>query len=245
MDELSPFLVGGTAFSGTTLLSLLLNRPGFVCLDEPDFQKLSQAHRGLPLLRRMFPETDFPADPDRDLTHVEAFELVLGCSEVLHPTILGFKTCNWDFVSFARLFCAAGLPVVLIVRDIRDTLASPLPPWLSESSLNHAYRHVWANRELACAVVRYEDLVAAPEATMSKVTDALGQPGIDRLSWEADEVPRVMMKNHRHDLLRSKSISTTRIGLWKRSSRPQSALTLETARIMGYDPTWELDDAGG
>jgi hypothetical protein len=51
----TPFLVGGPAFSGTTLLALLLNQPGVVCLDEPDFEKPAQAHRGLPVLQRRFP----------------------------------------------------------------------------------------------------------------------------------------------------------------------------------------------
>ena len=57
------FLVGGPAFSGTTLLAHLLNQGDLVCLDEPDFHDPAQSHRGIPLLRTLFPDRSFPDPP--------------------------------------------------------------------------------------------------------------------------------------------------------------------------------------
>ena len=53
------FLIGGPAFSGTTLLSLLLNQGTTVCLDEPDFHNPEQGHRGIPFLQTLFPHKIF------------------------------------------------------------------------------------------------------------------------------------------------------------------------------------------
>lgn len=239
MDDLSSFLVGGPAYSGTTLLALLLNEPGSVCLDEPDFQKQSHSHRGIPVLQRLFPDVEFPAPPGRDLTYAEAFDLFEKCSAAIHPTALGFKTCNWDFVGFARLFSEAGLPVVLIIRDIRDALLGFLPRWVTEQSLNAAYRKVWENRALARVCVRYEDLVRAPAATLAKIKAILGPPftshGSSEISWDPAEVPKEMFKDKHHDLLRVGAISRARAGLWRRSTCSWSPVTIETARIMGYE----------
>jgi hypothetical protein len=235
VDALSPFLVGGPAFSGTTLLAHLLNQPGVVCLDEPDFERVSQAHRSIAFLRRLFPDVQLPSEPRRDLSYPEAFELVESCSKALQPTVFGFKTCNWRFVSFARLFFAAGLPVVLIVRDIRDTLMTPPLEWISEKSLVAAYRHVWNNRQLASAWIRYEDLVAAPVQTLEKVTNALGHRPRDRVAWDPAEVPSLMLKNERHQMLRSGAVSSSRVGIWKRSTRNWPSAVVETARDMGYE----------
>jgi hypothetical protein len=235
VEHLNPFLVGGPAFSGTTLLALLLNQPGIVCLDEPDFEKPSQAHRGIPVLRRLFPEATLPAAPTRELSYEEAFDLFRACAVAVRPTALGFKTCGQDFVSFARLMRDAGLPVVAIVRDIRDALVAPLPPWSTEDLLNVAYRLVWENRGLARACIRYEDLVRAPDATMAEVGSALGLDVTTRASWAPAEVPGTMLKLDRHDLLRSGGISSSRVGIWRQSGRTFSPATSETALMMGYE----------
>jgi len=236
VERLSPFLVGGPAFSGTTLVALLLNQPGMVCLDEPDFQKPSQAHRGIPVLKRLFPGSTLPPPPTGARTFEEAFELVEACARAVQPTALGFKTCGSDFVSFARLFRQAGLPVIVVVRDIRDALVRPLPPWSSEDSLNASYRQVWANRGLGTTVIRYEDLVGAPDATMSEIANALGIAAAPRTSWDPADVPSTMLKLDRHDLLRSGAISSSRVGIWRRPGRRVSPAVAETAQMMGYDP---------
>jgi hypothetical protein len=235
VERLSPFLVGGPAFSGTTLLALQLNQPGMVCLDEPDFETPAQAHRGIPVLRRIFPNAALPTPPARALSHEEAFDFFKSCAEAVQPTALGFKTCNWSFVSFARLFHEVGLPVIIILRDIRDALVRPLPPWVTEESLNAAHRLVWENRGLATAVIRYEDLVAEPDATMAQVTRALGLAGAPRTSWNPNDVPKTMLKIDRHNLLQSGSISASRVGIWRQSGHRPSRTVTETARMMGYD----------
>ena len=57
------FLVGGPAFSGTTLLALLVSRGDLLCLDEPDFHDPKQSHRGIPYLQELFPDRLFPEPP--------------------------------------------------------------------------------------------------------------------------------------------------------------------------------------
>jgi hypothetical protein len=234
MEALSPFLIGGPAYSGTTLLALLCNQPGVVCLDEPDFEKTEQSHRGIPVLQRLCPESTLPAAPTRDLTPDEAFDLVRACAVAVRPTTFGFKTCGETFVSFARLFRDAGLPVVAIVRDIRDALVRPLPPWSSEESLNAAYRSVWKHLGLTSTWIRYEDLVRDPTTTMARVATALGHEAV-HTTWDPTDVPGAMLKLDRHELLRSGAISSTRVGIWRQPGVTFSRATHETARMMGYD----------
>jgi hypothetical protein len=44
-----------------------------------------------------------------------------------------------------------------------------------------------------------------------------------------------MLKYERHELLRSGTISQTRVGLWRDSGLVFSSETIETARMMGYE----------
>jgi hypothetical protein len=229
------FLAGGPAFSGTTLLALLLNQGDLVCLDEPDFGKPDQAHRGVPVLESLFPGTVFPRLPRESLPVEGAFEFMRECARVIRPKVLGMKTCNYEFVAFARLFRQSGFPVVAIVRDIRDALVNPLPEWCTETDLVDRYRLIWRNLDLADAWVRYEDLVTDPEAAMRALSPALGCDLAAPRSWGADAVHGAMMKLPRHALLRSGSISAARVGLWRESGKRFSPETHETARMMGYD----------
>jgi len=231
---MTPFLVGGTAFSGTTLLTVLLNQAGLVCLDEPDFQKVEQRHRGIPVLERHFPDAALPATPDRSLSYEEAFALFRECAAAVSPTRLGFKTCNYDFVAYGALFRDAGLPVVAVVRDIRDVLARPLRDGQTELLLNRKFRFVWENLGVARTWIRYEDLVGDAEATMARVLSILGHEGEARVEWAPTAVTDDMLKNERHDLLRQGSISSARVGLWRTSGTQFSAETMETVRMMGY-----------
>jgi hypothetical protein len=205
-----------------------------VCLDEPDFQKPEQRHRGIPVLQRLVPDAALPATPDRKLSYDEAFDLFRACAVAVSPTRLGFKTCNYDFVAFGALFRDAGLPVVAIVRDIRDVLMRPLRDGQTEHLLNRKFRFVWENLGVARTWVRYEDLVGATTETMTRVMSAVGHDGEARLEWAPNAVAEDMLKNERHDLLRLGSISSARVGLWRTSGATFSAETLETARMMGY-----------
>ncbi len=234
MDGLSPFLVGGPAFSGTTLLALLCNQPGMVCLDEPDFESPDQAHRGLPVLQERVPGAQLPAAPGRALVPDETFAFVCACADAVAPTSLGIKTCDYRFLEFAEHFRAAGLPVVMIVRDIRDVLSRPLPEWTTEQLVNAAYRDVWETRALATLWIRYETLVADPVATMGRVGGALGYEGVMATTWDPAEVPGTMVKLDRHDLLRRGRVSASRVGVGARAPGSWSTTTWETARMMGY-----------
>jgi hypothetical protein len=234
MEQLSPFLVGGPAFSGTTLLALLCNQPGMVCLDEPDFEDPAQAHRGVPVLRGLCPDATIPDLPGHALDWDEAFEFVRDCAAAVRPIALGIKTCDRRFVEYARRFRAHGLPVVAVVRDIRDALARPLPEWQTEERLNDGYRRVWRNLGLTTTWIRYEDLVQTPRETLAVVAEALGYRGTMQVTWDPATVPRAMIKNGRHEPLRSGAITTTRVGAGRASGRDFSPATIETARTMGY-----------
>ena len=235
MATLSPFLVGGPAYSGTTLLALLCNQAGMVCLDEPDFEDPAQAHRGIPVLQRRCPDADLPDGPGIPLTRDEAFDFVGRCAAAVRPIALGIKTCDRRFVEFAHRFHAHGLPVVAIVRDIRDALVRPLPEWLTAEKLNASYRLVWRHRDLASTWIRYESLVREPELAMREVARALHCEEELRVTWEPGDVPGAMVKNpERHALLRAGEIATSRVGLGRTSGIEFSSETIETAVMMGY-----------
>jgi hypothetical protein len=228
------FLIGGPAFSGTTLLALLLNRGGVVCLDEPDFHNPAQSHRGTPFLRELFPDRSFPPAPTRRLSWEEATDLVEECEAAIRPRQLGIKTCDRPFVGHAEVYRRRGYPVVCIVRDIRDALVRDLPDWLTEERLNERYRLIWNRTEIADLVIRYEDLVSDPENVLARVFRALGETSLPRLEWTPEEVHHPMLKLDRHTLLRTGRISSERIGIWRTSGRSFTAETHETARTMGY-----------
>jgi hypothetical protein len=224
------FLAGGTAFSGTTLLSVLLTQGDMVCLDEPGFGKPAQRHRGIPVLQSYFPRVTFPELPEKELSLEEAYVFFTRCARAVEPARLGLKTCNYEFVTYAKMFRDAGFPVIAIVRDIRDALVRPLPEWLTEEKLNHAYRRVWTNIALADVCIRYENLVARPEETLREVSGALGRRVEIPASWSI----RGVVKLDRHELLRTGTISTERVGLWRASDLEFLPETHETARMMGY-----------
>jgi hypothetical protein len=230
------FLIGGPSFSGTTLLTLLLDRQeGLVCLDEPDFHDPEQTHRGIPVLRNRFRDRTFPDPPAAPISEAEATELVAECDRALRPLELGIKTCDWTLVRYVHAFRERGCPVVLIFRDPRDILARPLPHWQDESVVNAHCRAVWALAGDADAVVRYEDLVAAPQAVLDEIGEALGRRLVALHEWREEDVSHHMLKNERHELLRNGSISAERVGLWRSSARPFSDETLETAALLGYE----------
>lgn len=228
------FLVGGPAFSGTTLLSLLLNQGNLVCLDEPDFHNPEQSHRGIPFLQSLFPEKQFPPRPESALSYLEAVELARACEGAIAPRNLGFKTCDQIFVNYGKIFKSQNLPVIAIVRDIRDALVRPLPPWLTESALNRAYRLVWNHLELCDLWFRYEELVADPAPVLARISRLLQQPLDSMASWAPEAVHDPMLKLDRHELLKSGRLSADRVGIWRRSGIALSSDSHETACMMGY-----------
>lgn len=230
------FLLGGTAFSGKTLLALLLNQGLVVCLDEPDFHDVRQSHRGIPLLKTLFPEKTFPAPPEYNLTYQEVVAFIERCEEVIHPSNLGMKTAGWVFLKYAKIYRSSGYPVIAVVRDIRDVLAeAPLPEWIDgERGLNTAFRSVWANLDLCDLSIRYEDLVTKPEAILESLSTLLACELAPVADWSTDRVHDTMFKLDRHDMLRIGRISPAQVGIWRTSGRTFSDETMMTAAMMGY-----------
>jgi hypothetical protein len=228
------FLVGGPAFSGTTLLSLLLNQGSLVCLDEPDFHNPEQNHRGVPFLKSLFPEKQFPERSVRPLSYAAAVGVIEACERAIHPQRLGIKTCDQVFIRYGEIFKSRGSSVIAIVRDIRDALVRPLPPWINEAQLNQVYRLVWNHLSLYDLWFRYEDLVTEPDRVMQRISTVLNYPLRARLYWDAEAVHDPMLKLDRHDLLKAGRISRDRIGIWKNSGMSFSSDTIRTARMMGY-----------
>lgn len=228
------FLVGGPAFSGTTLLTLLLNQGNLVCLDEPDLHNPEQSHRGIPFLQSLYPNNTFPPQPSRPLPYAEAVDLLAACERVIHPHRLGMKTCDQLFISYAEIMKTRHLPVIAIVRDIRDALVRPLPPWLNEAQLNQAYRLIWNHLRMFDLWFRYEDLVTETDRVMGNISGVLEHPLSGLQQWGKEAVHYPMLKLDRHELLASGAISRERIGIWRTSGASFSPETLETAEMMGY-----------
>lgn len=230
------FLLGGTAFSGKTLLAHLLNQGQIVCLDEPDFHDPAQRHRGIPVLRAMFPDKTFPDPVERDIPFSEAVAFIEKCQAVIRPSILGMKTAGWVFVEYARVYRASGHPVIAVIRDIRDVLTeAPLPDWVGgEPGLNRAFRSLWKNLDLCDLWIRYEDFVANPDEIFASVSRTLGCQLTRPSEWSAESVHHTMFKLGRHEMLRDGRISRDKVGIWKNSGRAFTEETMTTAAMMGY-----------
>lgn len=228
------FLVGGPAFSGTTLLALMLNQGDLVCLDEPDFHNPLQSHRSIRLLQQMFPELSFPEHPGQQMTFSEATTLTEECERALYPRELGTKTCNSFFLGYHRVYRRRGWPVIAIFRDIRDALVRPLPDGFTESGLNDHYRMIWEQRVMFDLWLRYEDLISDPDTAISRISKALGRPLETKRNWGSKDVTHHMLKLDKHDLLKTLGVSASRVGIWKTSGKTFSSQSHETARLMGY-----------
>jgi hypothetical protein len=228
------FLVGGPAFSGTTLLSLMLNQGDLLCMDEPDFHNPAQIHRSIGLLKARFPQVQFREHPGHVLTYSEAAELAADCERLLSPLQLGIKTCNSYYLGYHAVFRGKGWPVIAIFRDIRDALVRPLPDGFTEAGLNDNYRSIWDQRMRFDLWLRYEDLIADPAIAMSRISAVLGQTLTVKKSWQPSEVTPHLLKLDKHELLKTLQVSDSRVGIWPTSGKSFSAQSHETARMMGY-----------
>jgi hypothetical protein len=229
------FLLGGPAFSGKTLLALLLNQGQLVCLDEPDFQNPAQGHRGIPVLRTLFPDLVFPDQPDRALGWEESVAFLARCEEVIRPRQLGMKTAGRTFIEYARVYQSLGWPVLAVIRDIRDVLAeAPLPGWMDEQKLNRDFRSIWAHLDLCHLWIRYEDLVADPGSVIRRIGECLTCDLEVADRWAPGSVHLTMFKLDRHEMLRLGRISSERVGIWRHSGLAFSDETRATAEMMGY-----------
>jgi len=228
------FLVGGPAYSGTALLALLLNQGKVVCLNEPDFHNPVQSHRAIPYLQKLFPDRAFPERPDRELSYSHAVDLIQSCENVIEPFRLGVKTCNFVFMDYAYVYKRRKYPVIGLIRDIRDALVSPLPDWITEESLNRAYRLIWENRNTFDIWFRYEDLVQNPKKTISEISKVLSYPFEVLQNWDPKTVHVMLYKSERDELIRHGGLSVNTIGRWKSARKVYKPETYRTAKMMGY-----------
>jgi hypothetical protein len=230
------FLIGGPAFSGKTLLAHLLNQGQIICLDEPDFHNPDQSHRGIPFLKELFPNKRFPEPPEKQLTYREAVDLIQECETVISPYNLGMKTADWIFVEYAKVYKERRYPTIAVVRDIRDVLAEgPLPEWVGgENGLADAYTLVWSSLKMFDLWFRYEDLVINTRRVIEDISKLLSYDFrvLDR--WNPESVHRTMFKLDRHEMLKSGTISKSKVGIWKTSDGEFSVKSRMTAKMMGY-----------
>jgi len=229
------FLIGGPAYSGTSLLTHLLNQGRVTCLHEPDFHDPKKSHKGLLYLKELFPDKNFPKIPEKVLDYREAVGLIREYEELIRPQTLGLKTCNWTFIDYAMIYKELGYPVITIIRDIRDALVTPLPPWVNgEGGLNRRYRLIWNNLDLFDLWFKYEDLVMKTEEIISEISKVLSYDFRVLKRWDPITVNRHMLWEKRYHLLKFGYVSKSRIGIWKNSGKTFSKVTHETARVMGY-----------
>ena len=228
------FLIGGPAYSGTALMAHLLNQGEVVCLNEPDFHNPEQSHRAIPYLQKLFPDRDFPQRPGRTLSYSEAVQVIENCETAIQPYRLGVKTCNWLFIDYAAVYRKKKYPVIAVVRDIRDALVTPLPDWITEESLNRAYRLIWENRSNFDYWFRYEDLVRNPARTISEISKLLGYSFEVLQNWDPSRVHVMMYRSERDELLRNGELSAATIGRWKSQRKVYKPETYRTAKMMGY-----------
>jgi hypothetical protein len=227
------YRIGGTCYSGTTLLALMLNQGSTVCMDEPDFHDAGQSHRGIPFLQSKFPDRSLPQVPRDSLTYVEAVDLIERCEQAIAPHALGMKTCGFEFLKYLPIYQERGYPVIAIVRDIRDALTR-YSSHVTEESLNAGFRGVWEKRDLYDLWFRYEDFVVAPAAVMTRIGAILSLPLQPIETWNPRAIPQPMLKHDRHHALRKGKIVENRVGIWRRSGKRFSEDTLRTASMMGY-----------
>lgn len=229
------FLIGGPAYSGTTLLTHLLNQGRVTCLHEPDFHNPKKSHKGMLYLKELFPNKKFPEIPKKELTDKEAVILIQKLEKVISPQNLGFKTCDWPFIEYAKIYKELGYPVIAIIRDIRDALVTPVPPWVNgEEGLNRRYRLIWNNMDLFDLWFRYEDLVMNTEEIINKISKVLSNEFKVLKTWNPNTVNPHVLWEKRHHLLKDGYISKSRIGIWKTSKKNFSKESHETAKMMGY-----------
>ena len=82
--------------------------------------------------------------------------------------------------------------------------------------------------------LRNEDLVMNPEEVMAKISKVLSYDFKALYSWNPEHVHGTIFKLDRHDLLRSGTLSRSRIGIGKTSGKMFSKETHQTVKMMVY-----------
>jgi hypothetical protein len=247
-----PILIVGPNGSGTTLLRLMLDSHEHIAIPaETGFLRLAAAHEWVPYweLGDRWAKGLGLSDADLTRTLAEFYGgLFASYAETRGKQRWGDKTPFhvWHLALAARMF--PDLQVVGIVRhpaavvtSLRRRFRRPLP-----RSIRHWKRwtrqlmHQAANLGDRCVVLRYEDLVADPEATMRPLLDWLGEP------WSA----RVLAHHENHAGLRAEvegftradvPLNTSHVAEWENHLRGRAlqhvvVRTHDLSVFLGYDP---------
>ena len=262
----SPFFIVGSARSGTTLLSMLLSRhPRIEVLAEtnfyPIFQPLRACYEPLSDPRSLARFADEVAGLAR---HIVPFPL--GAKEILarveQPTFPGvFKAwldayaghygkersgektpqhCRY-VETIERDF--PGASILIVVRDPRDSAYSGLRSFgRSLCSMAADWNAVIPAVQTARGrrhLVRYEELVAAPEAALRGICDQLGEAW-DAAMLDPERTSPFFRGSHRgHERLKER-VDVQSIGRFRALEESRIAWIerecAEGMRLLGYEP---------
>jgi hypothetical protein len=258
-----PILIVGANGSGTTLLRLMLDSHEHIAIPhETGFLRLAATHRWVPywnLGNQWAPSLDL--DEDTLWRQVAEFYggLFSSYAERRGKQRWGDKTAFhiWHLELAARMF--PEVQIVGIVRhpaavatSVRRRFRRPISKsarrWRKSTKVLVQQAIDFGER---FAVVRYEDLVTAPEPTMRALLDWLGEPWSDAVLAH-HEVKRTAVEVE--GFTRTDApIDTSRIDEWTNYLRGAelkqlAARTAPLARLMGYDPMqpdpaepWEVE----
>jgi hypothetical protein len=272
------FLVFGQPRSGTTLVAQCLNaHPEVVIPDETDLvvplafllDRVPDPEVGRELAARLVVSTErFGASLGRYLSAEAAGQAVRGAAYTL-PGILdalyaavaaagggrlgGDKSPN--DLKFVRILIAAGLfgpevPVIHVVRDVRDVMASFTELGWADGVAEGLLRHWVANNLLVQSAVprqgspyvlaRYEDVVRDPEGEFRRMCGVLG---IDFAPSMLDDEARYRQFQEHEGMAQHaqtfEPISDARVGRYRdtfdrRTVRRMNDLAAEGLREFGY-----------
>jgi len=139
--------------------------------------------------------------------------------------------------------------VIFCVRDPRDTILSSQK--MFNASLeqgihmwNAAFRSYTRHRDRV-KLVRYEDLVSAPERVVRELCAFIGEPYHDSLMSFFEQIPQSFLARRKQLSLVGSPISTQAIGRFRemdsRDVRLIEACCAEGMQAMGYAPTEPVD----
>lgn len=249
-----PILIAGTPGSGTTLLRLMLDSHENIAIaQETGFLRLAATHRWVP-----YWELGGEWAGNLGLSEVELWrrlgdfygELFASYAAGRGKQRWGDKTPLhvWHLGLAARMY--PELRVVGIVRHPSAVVASQRRRFrrdVGRASRQWKHSTTMLLQQAAdlgdrCIVLRYEDLVGAPEATMRPMLEWLGEPWSDQVLAHHEVQPSSGAAGEVEGFTRTDTpIDTSRVDTWQDLIRGNSLekvvkRTGALASFLGYDP---------
>jgi Sulfotransferase family len=142
----------------------------------------------------------------------------------------GEKTPHHAFVTETLCDWYPGASIIHLVRDPRDVVASlQRMPWAPKSILNNAWIWVLFNRAVARSrhrpgylLVRYEQLVAAPEQELARICDHIGEQWPASLTIPTESSGPYSWPRSAHG-----AITRERLEKWRDQLSPQDVSLVE------------------